>query len=171
MRLRALPIVMVGLFVLALAGGALAEEKPLSFGVQANWSDDTDLGVGVRARLDLADLKEGLGAVASFDYFFPGDQGFEGVDFTYWEINANLTYDLPLDSSAVPYIGGGPVLAHASGGVEVVGVEISDSTNEVGFNILGGVKKDLGESMKLFAEAKYEIKGGEQFVLSVGVRF
>jgi outer membrane protein X len=173
---------MVGLFVLALAGGASAQEKHLSFGVQANWGSDTDIGIGALARLDLEDVHEGLGVVGSFNYFFPGTEGaddIEGmdVDVKYWELNLNGTYDIQMEGSMTPYVGVGPVLAHASGGAsaEVAGVEISGSTSEskLGLNILGGIKFDVSESMKAFVEAKYEVlsEGGSQLVISGGVRF
>jgi len=176
MRLRALPILMVGLFVLALAGGASAEEKHLSFGVQASYGSDTDFGIGALARLDLDDVYEGLGVVGSFNYFFPSTDDVEGVDTSakYWELNANATKDFKVSGSATPYVGAGLVLGHASasGSIDALGVDVSASDSKLGANILAGAKMDVGESMKLFIEAKYEfISDGKQFVVSGGVRF
>ena len=144
------------LSVLALTGPpAAAAERPVRFGVQGSWSDDADFGLGVRAQIGLADFYEGLRGVASFDYFLPDDEGFG--DVSYWEINTNLTYTLKGDLA--PYVGGGFNIARAS-------VSVVDET-DVGLNVLGGLRL----SDRLFGEAKFELGGGDMFVVTVGILF
>jgi opacity protein-like surface antigen len=120
------------------------------------------VGLGARLRYDLGDIHEGLGAVGSFDFFFPGND-VPGVDVSYWELNANATYDIPVQASIKPYAGAGLVFGHVSAG------SVSDS--KVGLNALGGINFKIGEQLKAFVEAKFEIRSGSQFVVSGGVRF
>jgi len=145
-------------FFLAAPG---ARAGDVSLGLQGSWSEDFEYGVGARLNLDLSDRRAGLAAAVTFDYFFP--EAVFGVEPTYWELNGSLIYKLG-DSNLQPYVGTGLNLAHASVSVEGVG---SASEDEIGVNLLGGVK--LGRS--LFGEVRYEIKGGEQLVISVGFLF
>jgi hypothetical protein len=119
-----------------------------NFALQGNWGDDFDFGVGGRLFFNLGDKNDGLGGVASFDYFFPES------DVTYWEINGNVTYALP--GSLQPYVGAGLNLAR----IEFLGVSDSD----LGLNLLAGVRL----SNRVFAEGRIEIEGGDQLVLTVG---
>src|SRR5262245_40668298 len=93
--------------LLGSAPSAQAAEHPMRFGLEGNWADDADLGVGVRLQVGLADVHPGLRGAASFDYFFPDDGAFglADVDVTYWEANANLTYTLR--GRLAPYVGAG----------------------------------------------------------------
>jgi hypothetical protein len=170
-------VTLVGLGSSAFAQPATQQEKNVSFGAQINWSDDADLGVGGRVIVSLNQFMEGLEAVGSFDYYFPGDGGVDtggvDVDLQYFEINANAVYKFTLSSSSLrPYVGGGLNIAHAKGGV---GIDLGDagsfdfsaSETRVGLNVLGGVLF----AKRFFAEAKFELGGGETFVLTGGIRF
>jgi hypothetical protein len=140
---------------------ARAAEKTLSGGLQVSYGEDSDLGIGVRGIYDLETLMYGMEAIGSFDYFFWSEEGVD--DLSYWEINLNAIYKIELEGSSVmPYTGAGLNYAHASVG------EASES--EVGINLLGGATFGTG-SIKPFVEAKIELNGGEQFVVSAGVRF
>jgi hypothetical protein len=140
---------------------ARAAEKTLSGGLQISYGEDSDIGVGVRGIYDLENVMSGMEAIGSFDYFFWSEEGVD--DLSYWEINLNAIYKIKLeDSSIQPYTGAGLNYAHASAG------GVSDS--DVGLNILGGAVFGSG-SIKPFLEVKIEAGGGEQFVVSGGVRF
>jgi hypothetical protein len=109
----------------------------------------------------------------SFDYFFPSDPP-GGGDLTYWEINANLVYVVPLGSPPInPYFGGGLNLAHA--GVESPlpgGGTISLGDEDLGLNLVGGTSINLNNSrLRPFVEARFELSGGEQFVVTAGLQF
>jgi opacity protein-like surface antigen len=148
-----------------------ADSPLVRFGLQGNWADEADFGVGARVQFDLDDVYRGLGAVASFDYFFPEDDDLVeslGVDTdtTYWEVNANATYTLR--GRIAPYFGAGLNLAHGSVDLDVGRFELeNEGDTELGVNLLGGVRF----ARHLFAEGRIELGGGEQFVLTAGFVF
>lgn len=143
-------------------------DKRVHLGVQGSFGENSDFGVGARAIFDLSGHRAGLTGIASFDYFFVGDDGLGsllGLDVNYWEANGNIVYAFSRSGSVQPYIGAGLNLAHASLSTDIGGV----STSDIGVNALGGI--NFGKSGRLFAEARLELGGGEQFVATVGVRF
>ena len=161
-----------------LAAGALPlAGQGASIGPQISNSRDTDIGVGLRAVLDLGPLDFGLRVIGSFDLFFPDDYELEGGDggvagdVDYWEANLNLAYDVGLPLIPIsPYIGGGLNIAH---------IELRDTPNDealaldqtdTGVNVLAGVEVDAGP-IAPFVEFRYEILGGEQWVLTGGILF
>jgi hypothetical protein len=139
------------------------------FALQADWGSDTDFGIGARAIFGLQSLfpKTPLDAHVSFDYFFPS--GGAGVDVKYWEINGNVGYRIPnMRGTLAPYVGGGLNIAHAS--VSSGGLTASDT--KAGLNLLAGTTFGRAASkMKPFLEGRVTLSGGEQFVLTGGIRF
>ena len=158
----------------ALAVGVMAApaQAQARFGVQANIADDADFGIGVRGQFGLGEALNAEGGlsdligVVSFD-FYP-DCG--PADCTYWEINGNALYPVRIEGSELaPYFGGGLNIAHISFDSGVVGADdVSDT--DLGLNVLGGLNLDLG-GLGTFVEAKIELGGGEQFVLTFGALF
>jgi opacity protein-like surface antigen len=145
---------------------AAAPQRP-SFGVQADFGTETDFGIGARAVFGLRSLfpTTPLDAHVSFDYFFPDAPA--GVDVTYWEINGNVAYRIPTKNAGLaPYAGGGLSIAHASASAS--GVSASDT--DIGLNLLGGATFGRSKT-KPFAEARLTLGGGDQFVITGGVRF
>lgn len=142
-------------------------ERRLRLGVQASYGGDSDFGIGARVTRKVgADLT----LIGSFDYFFPSNtEGVVSVKREYWEANGNLVY--PLAESLGLYAGAGLNLAHPSAELSFLDTRTTASETNLGLNLLAGVKRGFRSSLQLFGEAKYEIKGGEQFVLSVGVLF
>lgn len=151
-------------------GAQIADEPDLEttrqtrIGAQASYGLGTsetirnaDLGIGGRAEIPFTLSDTPLKAIGSVDLFFPGD------DITYWEINANLGYRFPVSRprEVRPYLGGGLVVANASNG---------SSESEIGLNLLGGVEIPT-ERVAPFVEARLELQGGEQLVLTGGVLF
>src|SRR5687768_2239938 len=149
---------------LAIGAGSASAQR---FGAQLNWGNDFDFGVGARVELGMPNLFTSSGPlsrtslVGSFDYFFPDCGG----DCSYWEINGNLT--IPITASGVdPYVGAGLNVARFS--VDVAGADASNT--ELGLNLLGGINFGLGR-VAAFGEGRVEIGGGEQFVLTFGIKF
>ena len=143
---------------------ATAADRPIRFGVQASWADDADLGLGARAALRLGQTGAlaKVEGVASFDYFFPEDP------LSYWELNFNGLYGFAPQGKLVPYAGGGINIAHVS--LDLPFLDASDT--QVGLNLVGGARFELDtSSMQPFVEVKFEVEGGEEFVLSAGIRF
>jgi opacity protein-like surface antigen len=132
-----------------------------SFGLQLDWGNDPDFGIGGRGVFPLRSLfpKTPLDGIVSFDYFFPGNS------VTYWEINGNVAYrfSVPARSSFGPYAGGGLNIAHAS----AAGV----SETKAGLNLLGGTTFKVKGSITPFLEGRGEVGGGKTFILTGGVRF
>ena len=160
---------------LAVAGLAAPAQAQVQFGPQLDFADDFDFGVGARAQFGIGSLFEteelaDLQAAVSFDYFFPDCAGF---DCSYLEINGNGLYPFELqDSDFTPYVGAGLNLALFSAEFTdpITGATTSESDTDVGVNLLGGAAFDLG-GFDVFAEARIELGGGEQFVLTFGTLF
>jgi hypothetical protein len=116
--------------VLALA--PLPAQSQIYLGPEVAWNDDADIGIGAGVEFDLPSLYPGIAFHGGFLYFFPGD------DFDYFEFNTNLTYDLPLeDVSVVPF-------ALAGLNIGNVSFDNGGSSTDVGFNVGGGVKFNVG---------------------------
>lgn len=167
-------LITVSLVIAFLAPTAL--DAQVSLGGQLSVADDYDLGLGARATFGLPTAAP-LEIIAMADYFFP--DGVTGVDISYWEVNANLVYLFNIPSSIVaPYAGGGLNFARYSAsvdlsqfGIEVPGAPaIEGSQSDLGFNLLGGAKFNLG-SITPFGELRLEVAGGDQFVFSGGALF
>jgi hypothetical protein len=145
-------------FLLFLAGTASEAQAQTRFGVQANLADDVDFGIGARVAISPPG-RSPIKILGSFDWFFPDGP------FDYWELNGNIVYVVPVQNSAVaPYLGGGLNVAHISPD----GVSFGSDT-EMGLNLLGGI--EFGGALPLFVEARVEVEGGEQFVLTGGIYF
>jgi hypothetical protein len=127
-----------------------ASAQGIGFVIQGNFADDVDFGVGGGVNFDVG--ASDLRAEATFDYYFP-----DGSD--YWEINGNVLMDIA--STPGLYVGAGVNLADSfdSGGA---------GGNEIGLNLLGGYS--FGGEKAPFVQAKFEAGGGEQLVVSAGIR-
>ncbi len=146
-------------FLLFLAGTASEAQAQSRFGVQASIADDADFGVGVRLAIS-PPAGSPIKILTSFDWFFPDG------DIDYWELNGNVVYLVPVQQSAVaPYVGGGLNVAHFSSG----GGTFGSSDTDMGLNLLGGM--EFGGQLPLYLEARVEVSGGEQFVLTGGIYF
>jgi hypothetical protein len=134
----------------------------LDLGAQVNWAEDADLGIGGRASLRLPILASAFEVIGSFDLFFPDEEGLD-----YWEINANVLHAIPLKGAPLAvYVGTGLNVAYTSDDTD-----LSDqSDTQVGLNILGGLRW-TGLPVTPFAEVRWELEGGEQFVLTGGAMF
>jgi len=146
-----------------------AADSP-SFGLQLDWGNDPNFGIGGRGVFPLGSLFPGtpLDGIVSFDYFFPGNS------VKYWEINGNVAYRfrVPARSSLRPYAGGGLNIAHFSGTATVGTTTVSASDTKAGLNLLGGTTfRVRGSHLIPFAEARGELGGGKTFILTGGIRF
>ncbi|MCG8470194.1 MAG: porin family protein [Gemmatimonadetes bacterium] len=166
---KALGSSMVVLALLLTASSAHAQG--FRIGGQLSFGDDTDFGIGPRVGVGLPNVISGLWLVGSFDYFFP-DEGFRGsgASVDYWELNANLIYPvtLPDVTNLQPYFGGGVNIAHAS--VTPPESSVTDTDTRFGLNVLAGLDFPL-QGFTPFVEARLEIEGGDQFVVTGGITF
>ena len=158
--------------VAAVGVMAAPAQAQVQFGVQANYAEDVDFGIGARGQFGLGEMLNAEGGLAdligvvSFDYYFWDCS----ADCSYFEINGNALYPVEVEGSDLaPYVGGGLNIARASLDSGVTGVgDVSET--DVGLNALGGLNFDLG-GFAAFVEAKIEVGGGEQFVLTFGGLF
>ena len=170
-------------FAILLAGLALVHLAPtqaeaqVNFGPYIAWGDDADLGIG--GRVDV-----GLGNAFGVDsgpfqnlflnsgvtyFFFDCDEGFDDVDCSWIEINGNLAVPFTMEGSSIqPYAGTGLNIARVS--VESDEIDFDRDDTEVGLNVLGGIFFPISD-LRGFGEIKFELGGGEQFVLSGGILF
>ena len=148
-----------------LSPGAL--QAQVGLGGQLSWAEDAELGIGARGTFGLPSTVP-LEIHGSVDYFFPPEDAF-GVSVTYWEANANLVYMFQIPASPVaPYAGAGLNLGYFSRDIDIPGED--SSSTELGLNLLGGAKFNLGP-VTPFGELRFEVNGGEQFVISAGALF
>ena len=133
LRRSSVLIALFAVFVFAAPSNA-----QFAVGPEIAFHDDADFGVGAYVEFGLDQAVGGLGAMGDFLIFFP-----DGYD--YWEANANLTYDLPIEgSSLLPFVLAGLNIANFSFDDEDVSPGIDTSSTEVGFNAGGGLKFQLG---------------------------
>ena len=166
--------------VLALGLFAAPAQAQVAFGPQLSWGSDSDLGIGARVEMpiggmitdDAGSILSSMRFIGSGDYFFFDCSNSDDVDCSWIELNANVAVPLPLEGFS-PYVGGGLNVAMVSVELDpdVCPVaDCDDSNTEVGLNLLGGLGFPLA-SMNAFTEARIELGGGEQFVLSFGFLF
>jgi hypothetical protein len=149
----------------ALAIGS-ADARAQAIGIQGIWGEDTDFGIGARLEFSLANTFTTTGPfsrtflITEFNYFFPDcDPG----DCSFFEFNGNIA--VPITATTIdPYAGIGLNIARAS--VEFDNVDASDT--EVGLNLLGGLRFNLG-TIGAYTEGRFVISGSEQFSLTFGL--
>ncbi len=144
--------------------GSSLSAKTLWYGPQASFADESDLGLGARAHWSFTDRRP-LAVITSFDYFFPSAPS--GVDAKHWEVNGNMAYQF--GRRWMPYVGPGRNVARRT--AAFAGTDLAGSETALGLNMLGGVRRVDGGKRQYFAEARYEIGGGEQFLVTAGVLF
>ena len=163
----------VGTLVLGFAAlGAGSATAQVRFGANLSWGDDSDLGLGARLNFGLGDMarNQPIEGLVTFDYFFPGESS-PGFDVTYWTITANAIYRFTERTAAVaPYAGGGVMLGRSSTDPLSPGMG-GASSSKVGLHAVGGLRFKTEGTILPFAEARFELKDGAQFVLSGGVYF
>jgi len=151
---------------LCVATQTAVAQNPWQFGPEVNFATNS-IGLGVGGRAQFAGLGKavkvaGLGAYASFDYYFPGS------GLTFWEINANGTWDIPnMTGGFKPYVGAG--INYANYSVSVLGIKAS--TSNTGLNILGGTHFNPTPKLNMFGEVRVELRTGSVVNFAVGVLF
>ncbi len=138
--------------IVALPGQA--EAQGAAIGPTVAWHDDFDVGIGAMADIGLPAVAPGAGILADFTYFFPSED-----NLNYFEINGNFRWEFPgAELAVVPFAMAGLNWARFSRD----DIDISDS--EVGLNLGGGLKFNAG-TLEPIVGARFEIDGGEGFVL------
>lgn len=130
-------------------------------------SEIENVGLGVNAEFP---VMENLAIAPSFIYYFPQDNYFGG-DMNWWELNANANYYF-VDNEDLGFYGlAGLNYSHVSLDYDTQWGSVDDSDGEFGLNLGVGANLNINSNITPFAEAKYVIIDGDQFVIAAGVRF
>jgi hypothetical protein len=140
-----------------------AAQAQFSIGAQGLYADDANFGAGGRLSYDLSKNFQHIIIIADFGYFWPDDPPTGSL--TYYEGNLNVGYISSWRQDVASYAGLGLNVARS----EISGsVALDSEETKVGANFFGGIKYFIG-NLAPFFEVKFEIEGGEQFVLTVGL--
>jgi hypothetical protein len=151
---------LVGLATVGALMTAASLQAQATLGPTLAWENDLDLGVGATLRAPLPSVGEGVGVMADLLIFFPNLSD-------YFEINANVTYDLPLqESTSMPFVLAGLTLGRSS--AEMMGVSFSDTA--VRLNIGGGVEFGAGK-LRPTAGLRIELGDGDALILFASIPF
>jgi hypothetical protein len=147
------------LSVFALAVGNAEVSGQTQLGAQLSYGDKADFGLGARVEVPIRNFGQGLRGIGSLDLFFPDN------DNNHFELNGNIAYGFSIEgnNSLFPYVGSGLSLAHMSDGND-------NSNTDLGLNLLAGTAF-AAEHLSPFVEARFEVGGGEQLVITAGVLF
>ncbi len=153
----------IALAVPALVAPPLQAQQPTRFGAQISFANNANVGIGARMVSDFAFLvpsARNISLIASFDYFFPGN------NVTYWELNGNAVYRFTIAGARImPYAGGGLDVSHASLRFSSV------NGTQMGLNLVAGTWFDTNTSLRPYLELRAELAGAGQFVLTGGLLF
>lgn len=153
MRMRFFGVVATALFAFA----PVSVQGQATLGPTLALGDEVDLGIGATLGVPLTSLGTGVGFMGDFLIFFPDGP----VD--YFEFNANLTYDFPLqETTVVPFVLAGLNIGHVS----------SDSFDDtdLGLNLGGGIEFTAGR-FRPSAGIKFEVDGGPDYVFFISLPF
>lgn len=163
------------LAALAVPSSAAAQGARLSYIVQGSYGGEIGgsgegamgFGGGIGFPLAKRDAGSGLRGVATFDWFLPKDVTIQSTALTptYWEFNINGVLDVA--SVRGLYVGTGVNYTTYS----VDGSQVANAGGtELGLNVLSGFKLGAGGGSP-FVQARYELGGGKQLVLTGGIEF
>ena len=151
--------VLGGVLLAALIATPATTEAQTTIGPTVAYDADAKFGIGATLGTALTSAGEGFGVLADFLLFFPDGP------INYMEINANVTYDFPLENSTiVPFLLGGLNIARVSSDV------VSVSSTELGLNLGGGIDFDAG-NFRPTAGVRAEVNGGEALVFFITLPF
>ena len=153
-----------GLCLAALLAAPSSLFGQLSVGAQGGWGSDFDWAVGGRLTLQFEGPRVPVALIGSYDWFFP--QRSVNIDVEYWEANVNLIFVQPALGDVSTY--GGIGVNVASVKTQTMPGGTSVSSTDVGANVVGGAKVVSGR-LNPFFEMRFEIGGGEQFVVVLGL--
>ncbi len=144
------------LAIIAVAG-AFAQKGKAAIGADLLYGTDIErAGLGIKMQYNISDP---VRLEADWDCFFKQDH------FTFWTVNVNAQYLIPLADNVqfYPMAGLGVCYAGYSGPIG------DDSESKLGFNIGMGLQYEFNPSWFADIEAKYAyFKHYDQCVLSIG---
>lgn len=145
---------------------AAVQAQGSTLGPQLAYHDDFDFGIGAALTLSADAIDPRVDFMADFAWFFPDLTGLD-----YFELNGSLLYDFVLEgSTVVPFALAGLNIASISYDAGVGPGGGGNSNTELGLNLGGGIKFDVG-TFRPMVGARIEIEGGEGVVIFGTVPF
>lgn len=149
---------------------ARAQVPRLSIIGQASYGFEVEaigVGGGIGFPIQESGKGDGIRGQATFDWFMIDKvvSGPLATRPTYWEFNLNGTYELPKSHGV--YVGTGLNYTNSTRNGSLYA---NAGGTELGINLIGGLKFGRGSGAP-FAQARFEVGGGKQLVLTAGVEF
>lgn len=139
-----------------------AQQGESALGVNLNYGNDTNFGLGVKYRYNLSDH---VRIEPAFNYYFEHD------NVSMWDLNANFHYLCPVAENVTVYPLAGIGYANATAHLKDWGLD-NESDGKITVNLGAGADFQVSSSVKLNLELKYQIIDDfNQLVLSAGVVF
>lgn len=139
-----------------------AQQGESALGVNLNYGNDTNFGLGVKYRYNLSDH---VRIEPAFNYYFKHDY------VSMWDLNANFHYLCPVAENVTVYPLAGIGYANATAHLKDWGLD-NESDGKITVNLGAGADFQVSSSVKLNLELKYQIIDDfNQLVLSAGVIF
>lgn len=139
-----------------------AQQGESALGVNLNYGNDTNFGLGVKYRYNLSDH---VRIEPAFNYYFKHDY------VSMWDLNANFHYLCPVAENVTVYPLAGIGYANATAHLKDWGLD-NESDGKITVNLGAGADFQVSSSVKLNLELKYQIIDDfNQLVLSAGVVF
>ena len=158
--------VLVVLMVGGFSSQAAASEGALSVGAEVGYHFELEEPlIGVNARYDFgAAPAVDLGVQGDLNYYFLGSSEFLGATLrsTVVQFDLNVLATANLDLIVAPYIGLGAALLYRSTSLESGdNVISSESSSDLGANLLGGVALELDGIVRPFGQMRMTFLDGE----------
>lgn len=148
----------------ACVATSYAQKGESALGINLNYGNDTNVGLGVKYRYNLSDH---IRIEPAFNYYFKHDYA------SMWDLNANFHYLCPVAENITVYPLAGLGYANATAHLKDLGEGWENvSDGKITVNLGAGADFQVSSSVKLNLELKYQIVDSyNQLVLSAGVIF
>ena len=148
----------------ACVATSFAQKGESALGLNLNYGNDTNLGMGVKYQYCITD---NFRIEPAFNYYFKNDY------VSMWDLGANLHYLFPVAEKVTVYPLGGLGYANATAHTsDLIGGADNVSDGKIAINLGAGVDFKVASNLKLNVEAKYQIIDSyNQLVVSAGVAF
>lgn len=147
----------------ACVATSFAQKGESALGVNLNYGNDTNFGLGVKYRYNFTD---NLRIEPAFDYYFKKDYA------SFWDIGANLHYVFPVADQIGIYPLGGLSYLHMKAHLSDLGLDEDYSNGKIAVNLGAGADFKIATNVSINLELKYMIvEDTNQLVVSAGVAF
>ena len=147
----------------ACVATSYAQKGESSLGVNLNYGNDTNIGLGVKYRYGITDQ---LRIEPAFNYYFKHDYA------SMWDLGANLHYVFPVADVVSLYPLGGLSYARSKAYLSDLNLGDDVSDGKIAVNLGGGVDFKVASNVVVNLELKYQIvEDYNQLVVSAGVSF